>query len=371
MTRGAAATALLVALSIADAGAQPLEARARQAVQAWIADRHVDAHDVDKSKVIQELVASAPAGETDAALRVRATAALERSFFDFAPSGARPDPSVRYRLPFELDVPRYLAQGVDGKHGHDGWQRFAFDFAMPTGTRVLAARDGIVVRVIDGFKDGGLDPRFADHANLVFVLHDDGTFAGYLHLRAGIPVKRGQRVKQGDPIAWSDHTGFSAGPHLHFAVHRRNESGAVETIPIRFGVGSPAGFVPREGEFYGGRPRRNVELRVTAGGEPLDADHPLHLAVGASTVLAVSLAPPAGAPVDVTRSPFTHFLAPTAWSVTVDAHGRVTAAPTPDYAKVAGIGNVRWGVVIVSHEDASGDRFGFTSVPVVIDDAKH
>ena len=370
MRRAAGLLAALAVVSLPADAAQPPAARARQVVRAWIADRHVDPRDLDQAKLVRDLVAGAPPGETDAAFAQRASAALESAFFAFAPIGARPDPTVRYRLPFGLDVPRYLAQGIDGSRGHAGWQRFAFDFAMPTGTQVLAARDGMVVRVIDGFQGGGLDPRFADHANLVFVLHDDGTFAGYLHLRAGIPVKRGQRVKQGDPIGWSDHTGYSAGPHLHFAVHRRSESGAVETIPIRFGVGSPVGFVPKEGEFYGGRPKSNVELRVTANGVPCDAEHPLHLASGASVVLAVSLQPPAGGPVDVTRSPSTHFLAPTAWSVNVDERGRVAAGPSPDFAKVAGIENVRWGVVIVSHEDAAADRMGFTSVPVLIGDAK-
>ena len=386
---GWVALAGLAALAgAAGAGSDTPEARAERAVAAWIAWHHANPADVDAAKLARDVAAGAPPQETPAAFERRVAAAAEIAFYAFAPIGAQPDETVRYRLPFAFDVPRYLVQGVDGRYTHQGLQRFAFDFAMPVGSEVVAAREGVVTRVVDGYSRGGLDPTLVDQANLVYVLHDDGSFAGYLHLRSGIAVREGQRVKPGERIGWSGHTGYAAGPHLHFAVYRRNAQGVVESVPIRFGVGSAVGFVPVEGEFYGGRPKRNAELRVLAGGVPCDPDHPLQLAAGASVALSVSLATTEGV-VDVTHAPSTHFLAPTAWSVTVDERGRVVAAPSPDYAAAlramaaakpaapaAGVAPAKpaassgWGIVLVSYEDAGADRYGFASVPVVIGAAK-
>jgi hypothetical protein len=281
-----------------------------------------------------------------------------------------------------------------------GAGRFAFDFAMPVGTPVLAAREGTVVRVSDGFTEAGLDPSFGVKANKVMILHADGTFADYAHLRVGAIVKPGQQVKQGEVIGYSGHTGFSAGPHLHFAVLRRSGSGDVETLPIRFGVGSLKGFVPVANEFYGGAPKSNVPLLVTANGAPIDPQQGVRVARGGQIALAVALADPGMPPSDVTKAAQTHYLAPTSWSVTVDSRGVVTATASPDYAAAtaslarqakaapargnqgvtgdAPTGNqlaaqaaeqAGWGVVIVSYEDPAKQRFGYSSVPIVISDA--
>ncbi|RIL00126.1 MAG: hypothetical protein DCC71_19090 [Proteobacteria bacterium] len=247
---------------------------------------------------------------------------------------------------------------------------------MPVGSAVLAAREGTVVRVRDGSREGGLEERYGGAANEVIVLHADGTFASYVHLSPGIAVREGQAVKQGDRIAASGNTGYTAGPHLHFDVARRVEPGRTETVPIRFGVGSPQGFVPEQGQFYGGKPKRTVALAVSANGAPVSEQAPLQLAPGAEAQLQVSLAAPGAPPADVTRAAATQFFSPTGWATTVDAHGAVTASPTPDYAaayaKIAAsgaFGPPGWGVVVVRYEDAAKGHFGFASVPVVVGDA--
>lgn len=296
--------------------------------------------------------------------------------WSFAPLGARHDDAVRYRLPFRLERPQMLMQGVGGGISHTGPEHYAFDFAMAEGSDVLAARDGTVARVHDGETEGGFEPRFQGTGNVVIVLHADGTFAVYAHLRKGIPVREGQAVRAGALIGHSGSTGYAIGPHLHFAVYRRLDEAAVTSIPIRFGVGSPTGFVPENGQFYGGQRRSNATLQVSAGGRVVDARNPLRLARGASVPLSVVLVGPDGRPVDATRSPATRYSAPIAWTTTVAADGTVRAAPTPDYARALErmppeqkpAGSMDWGVVVVSHEDPAAGVVAFTSVPIVIED---
>jgi murein DD-endopeptidase MepM/ murein hydrolase activator NlpD len=355
--------------------ADPREAWAGRWIDTWVAESHADPALFDKPKLVREALAGGRLDEPRDALADRLRTLVLSAYYAFAPLDARHDDRERYRLPFGLEVPRYLVQGVNGPYTHQG--QHAFDFAMPVGTDVLAARAGVVARIRDGFTEGGLDARLAGRSNAVFVLHDDGTFAEYSHLRPGILPREGKRVAQGERLAASGHTGLSAGPHLHFAVSRRSSPTAVATVPIRFGVGNPAGFVPKEGEFYGGRSKLNVTLRVTAGSQPLDESNPLRLAPSASASLSVGLVEPGGETSDVTKSAATSFLAPTLWSVRVDARGVVTASPSPDFAaafaklpaQYQSSQRGGWGIVLVTHEDEARGRFGFASVPVLIGDA--
>jgi murein DD-endopeptidase MepM/ murein hydrolase activator NlpD len=145
-----------------------------------------------------------------------------------------------------------LGQGVDGGITHKGVERYAFDWVMPIGTPVLAAREGIVVQVIDGFTKGGFDERLRTQWNLVVVGHADGTLASYGHLSKGIPVRIGDHVVRGQRLGLSGNTGYTQGPHLHFHVGKILDD-QVEgyTVPIRFDDGSRDGFVPELGSRYG------------------------------------------------------------------------------------------------------------------------
>jgi murein DD-endopeptidase MepM/ murein hydrolase activator NlpD len=73
-----------------------------------------------------------------------------------------------------------------------------------------------------------------DQANVIEILHDDGTIAVYAHLQwDAIRVRIGQHVARGEYIANSGNTGFTTGPHLHFAVWR-NTGTADVSIPVEF-----------------------------------------------------------------------------------------------------------------------------------------
>ena len=97
------------------------------------------------------------------------------------------------------------------RHHHGG-----IDYAMPVGSPVLAAADGIVDQVTT-------QPNSSRSFGHYVVIKHDGFFTYYAHLSKSI-VKVGQEVRQGQLIAYSGGkkgawgAGSSTGPHLHFEV---------------------------------------------------------------------------------------------------------------------------------------------------------
>ena len=159
---------------------------------------------------------------------------------------ARHQPEEPYRLPFALAKAFPVSQAYPDQLTHtDPASHYAIDFVMPIGSGVYAARGGVVMEVASQyFRSGTLLERDGPRANVVRILHDDGTFGLYAHLNWGaIRVVPGQRVRQGEYIADSGNTGFSTGPHLHFAV-QRNGGGRLLSVPVRFrGPGGAAASV--------------------------------------------------------------------------------------------------------------------------------
>lgn len=144
------------------------------------------------------------------------------------------DQTETYRLPFYPDAHFTLEQGFDGPFSHhDAQSRYAIDLGVDEGTPVLAARGGTVMQVEEEFRGRGLDiERFGDRANIVRIVHDDGSMAVYAHLAPlSTIVKPGEMVRVGDLLGKSGNTGFSAGPHLHFAV-QANRGMRLESVPF-------------------------------------------------------------------------------------------------------------------------------------------
>jgi murein DD-endopeptidase MepM/ murein hydrolase activator NlpD len=160
------------------------------------------------------------------------------SEFQFIPGepGALHRPTQPYRLPYALSTSVRVSQAYPTQRTHtDPSSQYAIDFVMPVGTDVFAAREGVVIEVASDFFESGTDFEVdGPRANVVRVLHDDGTMALYVHLNWNtIRVVPGQRVRRGEYLADSDNTGFTTGPHLHFVV-QRNEGGALVAVPLEF-----------------------------------------------------------------------------------------------------------------------------------------
>jgi murein DD-endopeptidase MepM/ murein hydrolase activator NlpD len=137
----------------------------------------------------------------------------------------------------------------EGNATHSGDRRYAYDFRMPIGTIVTAARAGRVVFVVESFSD---DDHEFGHENVVTVSHADGTFALYIHLaRAGALVNVGDTVVAGDPIGilgTSGSIGRDLIPHLHFET--ASQTSPILSVPVVFRNtrAHPNGLV--EGQSY-------------------------------------------------------------------------------------------------------------------------
>jgi len=147
-----------------------------------------------------------------------------------------------YLLPFKKMRKTVVSQSFNGLISHNNdYNRYAVDVAMPQGTRIFAARSGVVLEIEkyrtknhNFLKNNKLYNPKAANGNFVYILHDDGTIANYHHLAAGsIKVTVGQKVEAGDYIANSGNTGYSGGPHLHFMVIR-NVGFNYISIPFKF-----------------------------------------------------------------------------------------------------------------------------------------
>ena len=131
---------------------------------------------------------------------------------------------------------------------------------MPIGSRVAAARAGVVVRTEASHADA---TRKGGEENFIFVDHGDGTFGRYYHLtRGGVLVAVGQRVLAGQEIGRSGDSGASAGPHLHFDVTRGCPDWGCQTIPVRFG--NSAGNPLLQGQEARALPPGSADDRGTA-----------------------------------------------------------------------------------------------------------
>jgi len=150
--------------------------------------------------------------------------------------------------PIATDEAYPISQGFNGAKTHTTPDsEYAIDVAMPVGTAIHAVRAGIVMDVEEDFNKGGTDrTKFVDKANHVRILHKDGTMALYAHLDlASVIVRPGARVRAGQKIARSGNTGFSSGPHLHFAI-QQNTGMKLISVPFRFKTPQGAAVTPEE-----------------------------------------------------------------------------------------------------------------------------
>ena len=123
------------------------------------------------------------------------------------PGGKMPSVSKKYYTAAVLPNSYFIfpTQGkiTQGLHWYN-----AIDVANNCGTPILAAAGGEVQKI--GYKTWPA-------GNFVRILHPNGIVTLYGHL-SKILVKTGERVSQGQIIAYMGSTGLSTGCHLHFDV---------------------------------------------------------------------------------------------------------------------------------------------------------
>jgi murein DD-endopeptidase MepM/ murein hydrolase activator NlpD len=162
---------------------------------------------------------------------------------------AKHSPAYPYRVPVAVASNHRISQAYPDVMTHtypDSY--YAVDMAMPIGTDIFAARAGIVFSIAsNNYRAGADEQRDGSAANVVRILHADGTYAIYAHLnRSTIRVEPGDKVQRGEYIADSGNTGFSSGPHLHFAV-LRNAGMRIESVPFTFQGANASVLMPATG----------------------------------------------------------------------------------------------------------------------------
>lgn len=93
------------------------------------------------------------------------------------------------------------------------------DIAMPTGSYIIAANDGVVIQA--SYTTGFGNTVMIDHGGGVVTLYGHGS---------EIIAQTGQTVKKRDIIMKAGSTGWSTGPHLHFEVRINGEP--VDSLPF-------------------------------------------------------------------------------------------------------------------------------------------
>ena len=100
-----------------------------------------------------------------------------------------------------------------------GTQNDGINVAVPEGTPIKAAEDGVVAYAGNELKSYG---------NLVLIRHSNGYVTAYAHA-SEITVKRDEPIKRGQVIGKSGQTGNVTSPQLHFEI--RKGSSPVDPMP--------------------------------------------------------------------------------------------------------------------------------------------
>jgi len=145
------------------------------------------------------------------------------------------DNNIGYFPPFAKNTQFHISQAFGGQFSHtDKQNQYAVDIAMPVDTSIHAARSGIVMEVNNDYFKSGMKKAYKSRANSIRILHDDGSMAIYAHLALEkAQVYPGLRIAAGQLIGYSGNTGYSTGPHLHFAVQVNNGMDLV-SVPFKF-----------------------------------------------------------------------------------------------------------------------------------------
>lgn len=168
----------------------------------------------------------------------------DKEIYDLKAGRVKPDNSPVYYLPFQQGSKFLLIQAYNSKMSHK--HELSLDFKMRKGSKICAARAGVVTAIKEDSDVGGLKDEYLSDGNHIIIKHDDGSEAMYWHLKKdGVLVNVGDTVKQGQHIGYSGNTGYTAFPHLHFQVY----DAAGKNIATRFTTRKGIIYL-RPGKYY-------------------------------------------------------------------------------------------------------------------------
>jgi len=156
----------------------------------------------------------------------------------------KPDNSYVYRLPFSKGSKFLLIQAYNSKMSHK--DELSLDFKMRQGSKICAARDGVVQAIRKDSDLGGLKPEYLSEGNHIIIRHVDGSVAMYWHLKKdGVLVNVGDTVVKGQHIGFSGNSGYTAFPHLHFQVQDKKGNDIATRFMTKRGI-----IYLRPGKWY-------------------------------------------------------------------------------------------------------------------------
>lgn len=129
------------------------------------------------------------------------------------PAASRPALTITRQEPppsFQWPARGRVIAGFGSDDG--GVPNNGIDLAVPAGTDVVAADDGVVLYTGNEIRSLG---------NLILLRHRDDFVTAYAHAKS-FQVKPGDTVRRGQPIAKSGQTGTAKAPQLHFEIRKDN-----------------------------------------------------------------------------------------------------------------------------------------------------
>ena len=127
------------------------------------------------------------------------------------------------RLSSRYGMRRHPVTGFNAMHR-------GIDFAVPTGTPILAAGSGTVEAA--GWNGG--------YGKYVRLRHNSTYKTAYAHMsRIATGITKGKKVSQGQVIGYVGSTGRSTGPHLHYEIMVNNRQVNPLTVQLPAGKGIP------------------------------------------------------------------------------------------------------------------------------------
>ncbi|MBL8028223.1 MAG: M23 family metallopeptidase [Fibrobacteres bacterium] len=172
-----------------------------------------------------------------------------------------------YKLPYTAGKAFECMDGYfSDPMGHPVWSDhpdYSLDFRMPEGEPILAARGGVVLKIVNPTKPGEEGESNRLYIGRIDTLADGRsawTKETYEHIRNDVPVKVGDTVKQGQLIAFNSNSGCFH-MHLHFEVNMENQQGhslkelggdgrTITSIPTPFLEIRRKGGYPVLGEYW-------------------------------------------------------------------------------------------------------------------------